>query len=706
MKTNCKKYIAAAIAAAMLTAVCGVTAYADRADAAGEKADSAAAVSAATVDTPEREDVLRPAQSPLSEVPEEQKQKRMGDLDMDDVITSGDALGALRASVFRNVKPLDKQLSDIDADGVVTSSDALQILRSSAGFEVESLKKPENVKINWVSDSSGKIFGRLADGSIPAGILRVEDYLVGFNEDGSLISGSKRIDGKRYSFTEDGVLLEGWQNEDGSIKYYVRGRAKSGWTTVFDQQFYLDGGSAVTGWQELDGKKMYFNEYGLVSMGITNIGGKAYYFDESFDNKTGLLTINGDEYYFYDEGGMANGFMTLDGKKYYFLENGRAAVGFVEIDGDLYYFGEDHNAFTGKKTIGGDSFEFDEDGALITGWTDPEAHTHYIIDGANAVGFEVIDGVKYYFEFDGMIGQNMGVTDENGNQYYIMDDGRCAVGTIVIDGDTYIYNENGAMITGWLTIPHQGKYLYNGSVLTGLAEIDGRTYYFDKDGNPGSGFYTDSTGTYFKDENGVNQTGWIEYEGYTYYFDDSGRAVTGYNTIGGNLYYFDEYFRMLRNTSVGLYRIGEDGVCHKINIVDGSTIKYKADDIISQIGTSTSALCNYVHSHVSYYFINEPMVYSNPYAADWASIAAFAANRGYGACYHYSAFLHVLLQRAGYTSRIIVGTGFYPSLHSFNQVLIDGQWLTFDAYYNYQACSTDYMQSLGFTYNHFIEYYY
>ena len=697
------------IVAAMISGMCGLTAFADNA-AATEPSGRDLPLITATIDTPdESEEILTPAKSPLTDAPEEQKRKRMGDLNFDDEITSSDALGSLRAAVFRNVDPMDKQLSDVDGNGTCSASDALQILRNAVNLDEDLLRKPDNSTVIWYKNSTDQYCARFDDGSIPDGLVRVDDYILGFEDGVLLVNGKMTIDGKRYRFNEFGILVEGWQNVNGSMKYYLRGKEKNGWFTVFDQKFYFVDNTAVTGWKDIDGKKMYFSNYGLVSEGFTTIDGKTFYFDETYDNKTGMLDIHGDVYYLYEDGGMAEGLTAIDGDLYFFQQkHGNAVMGWQTIDTDRYYFGSDFTAVIGETVIDDSTYKFGSDGKMITGWVDPESHTHYIIDGGNAHEFTSVDGVLYYFNTDGTVpGKQMMVTDEeSGSKYLILEDGRCAVGEFVIDGDTYVYGENGAMITGWLTTPRSGKYLLNGSIATGLIEIDGQTYNFDSTGTLYSGFYTDSTGTYFKNERGENQFGWIDYDGYTYYFGSDGRATSGYATIDGNLYYFDEYFRMLRNTSFELYRIDENGVCHKINIVDGSTIKYKADDIISQIGTSTSALCNYVHSHVAYYFINEPMVYANPYAADWASIAAFACNRGYGACYHYSAFLHVLLQRAGYTSRIIVGTGFYPSLHSYNQVLINGEWLTFDAYYNYQACSTGYMQSLGFTYDHFIYYSY
>ena len=702
MNIHCKKYVTAIILASMLSCLCGVTASADQ-----NNTDVTFSVNTPdTPDTPDSPDTpaFVSAKSPLTSAPAEQKRKRMGDVDQDDIITASDALAALRASIFRDVKPLNKQLSDVNGDGVCTSSDALDILRSSIGLSRKLLNKPENTNIEWLADKSGRIFGRLQSGEMAKGLVRVNDYICGFDEDGSLITGKKVIDGTEYTFTDNGVLVEGWQNEGGSIKYYVKGKPQNGWTTVFDQQFYFVDNAAVTGWQNLNGKKMYFNNYGLVSMGFTKIDGKTYYFDDNYDNKTGLLTLFGDLYYLFEDGGMAQGLQKINDKLYLFLDDGKAISGWQTVDGSIYYAAADHTLAVGKTNINGESYKFDDNGVMLTGWAAPD-HSRYIVDGVNAEGFVDVDGVKYLFE-NGVFTKSKKVIDPDGNIYYIGDDGRFTVGEIKLDGDTYVFDSNGVMTTGWLSMVGHERYLKNGKVLTGLAEIDGNTYFFGDDGYLQTGIYTDSTGTYIKNEQGINQTGWVDFDGARYYCGTDGKAAKGLTSINGNLYYFDENFRMLRSTSVGLYKIDENGICTKIKIVDASTVKYKADEIISQVGATASALCDYVHNNVSYFFVNVPSVYADPYTADWASIAAYAVNRGYGACYHYSAFLHVLLQRAGITSRIVVGTGLYPSLHSYNQVLVDGEWLTYDAYYNHQARTTAYMQSLGYTYDNIIYYSY
>ena len=103
-----------------------------------------------------------------------------------------------------------------------------------------------------------------------------------------------------------------------------------------------------------------------------------------------------------------------------------------------------------------------------------------------------------------------------------------------------------------------------------------------------------------------------------------------------------------------------------------------------------------------YYYVNVPTVYTDPYNADWAAIAAYSMNRGYGACYHYSAYLDQLFHAAGYKTRIIVGTGYHTNLHSWNQIYINGKWVNYDCGEKFYAVSTEYLTSVNWTLDHYI----
>ena len=88
-------------------------------------------------------------------------------------------------------------------------------------------------------------------------------------------------------------------------------------------------------------------------------------------------------------------------------------------------------------------------------------------------------------------------------------------------GKSYFLNENGVMVTGWLL--NNGKW-----------------YYLNEDGSRHSGWKFLMGLWYYLGEDGVMKTGW---------FQDT----------DGKWYYFDEHGVMLRNTTIGGYKLGDSG---------------------------------------------------------------------------------------------------------------------------------------------------
>lgn len=87
------------------------------------------------------------------------------------------------------------------------------------------------------------------------------------------------------------------------------------------------------------------------------------------------------------------------------------------------------------------------------------------------------------------------------------------------------------------------KRLYkddSGKYVTGFENIDGNTYYFDKNGYLKTGWVTFSNGKkyYFSEKNGM-RTGWLKMtDGTAYYMGDDGVMTTGWQNIDGETYYF------------------------------------------------------------------------------------------------------------------------------------------------------------------------
>ena len=130
---------------------------------------------------------------------------------------------------------------------------------------------------------------------------------------------------------------------------------------------------------------------------------------------------------------------------------------------------------------------------------------------------------------------------ESGKKYYYAEDGTPARGVTLIGGYKYLFDS------------------VTGELLTGLARINGETYYGDSNGKMLTGWYTiggkryyftdDRFKGYTEDEEGKRQIGFIYVGDDRYYLmnrnmtgyseSDFAAMATGWQTIGGYVYYMD-----------------------------------------------------------------------------------------------------------------------------------------------------------------------
>ena len=157
--------------------------------------------------------------------------------------------------------------------------------------------------------------------------------------------------------------------------------------------------------------------------------------------------------------------------------------------------------------------------------------------------------------------------------------------------------------TGWHTTK-KGVWYCNVDEETwpadGWEKIDGRWYYFDKDGYRQSGwvkdagkwYYLSEEGTvtkgwakidgvqYFFRENGVMKTGWLEWEGNWYFFRSTGAMKTGWLLNRGCYYFFRQSGIMLTGWKLykgEWYYFGEDGTMSTGWVEDGGAKYYIQD---------------------------------------------------------------------------------------------------------------------------------
>ena len=188
-------------------------------------------------------------------------------------------------------------------------------------------------------------------------------YYILDNEDSTAATGWKTIGGKKYYFLpEDGSMATG-------LVVIERQLERFGDNGVYQGTVKKD-----TGWYQ-DGEDWYYFREGNVCVDWQEIGGRKYYFDLQFGYMyTGPATINDNGYFFYSGGSLAttHGWKKMtfeDGGVlwFYTYQNGECFHGWYTISGKDYYFDPDYYFMYagGTYLIDGRICTFDDSGALI-----------------------------------------------------------------------------------------------------------------------------------------------------------------------------------------------------------------------------------------------------------------------------------------------------------------------------------------------------
>ena len=493
-----------------------------------------------------------------------------------------------------------------------------------------------------------------------------------------------------YYYTANGEKLTGWQNVDGVILYFNKdGRqAKDkivqidGKTYYFDKNngrmvknqwasinvggidpaskdyrsYYLgDDGAAVTGWQDIDGKHLYFTETGIYATnGIYSINGKNYLFEKGqlVKDAYGVVDKPGSKvrltytYRTNADGEVLTGKQMIDGTEYVFASDGHVVDGVIGYDGKLYlvkdskiqknYFG----AFFSKNPIlGGINFTgiygTDENGVLLEGvQRSLDGQLHYFQPEVKSVDkptWKEIDGKRYRLtksyrteryadmytaiilsdttlkvddktytiDNEGVVteftAKKQFVRDDNWNWYYYDADGKLLTGRQTIDGIQLYFDKNGKQVKGSLVDIDGDTYFFDkdsGAMWTNSSlTLNGMTYEIDDQGRVTSSlrntFVQDKDGdwTYLKDKGQV-ATGWQTIDGIQLYFDGTGKQIKGERIlIDGKYYYFDKNSgELLRNAfhsfSSYIHYFGNDGAqVFGWYTINGHRVYFKEDGL-------------------------------------------------------------------------------------------------------------------------------
>ncbi|MBQ9015702.1 MAG: L,D-transpeptidase family protein [Firmicutes bacterium] len=323
-------------------------------------------------------------------------------------------------------------------------------------------------------------------------------------------NGMQQVGAGYYFFDASGYMQTGCQQYSGNYYYFIPmgknpatdqlGVRASGWQDVSGIgkcYFDLNTGIMKTGWQNIDGKRYYFQSSGARLTGLNKIGSTTYYLNPEM--KIGSQTISGKKYYFNtSSGGMVKGWLTIGSAKYYYdPSNGVMKTGWQTIKDNKYYFNP-------------------SDGAMVKGW-------------------QTISKKKYYFNLSSGK-MTKGLLTIGKDKYYLNPtSGVLMTGWQKISGDKYYFNtSNGKMYKGGPIKIGKKKYYFNtssGKMTKGWQNINGKKYFFDA-------------------SSGAMKTGWLTYHGKKYYLKTSGAARIGLATIKGNRYYFQGDGSMMKNRAV------------------------------------------------------------------------------------------------------------------------------------------------------------
>ena len=200
----------------------------------------------------------------------------------------------------------------------------------------------------------------------------------------------------------------------------------------------------------------------------------------------------------------------------YHYTNGTPDVGWNTIDGKKYYFSTDGVLQTGWQVIGGKKYYLGTDGALQTGWKKIGGKWYYLgTDGVMQTGWKKLGGKWYHLGTDGVMKTKWQKIGKS--WYYFGTDGVMRTGWQKIGQTWYYFGTDGIMVNGWKKLGKIWYYFKGGAMVTGWQKI-GNAWYFFKDG--------------------AMKTGWLKSGGKWYFFNASGAMVTGSMKIGSKIYQF------------------------------------------------------------------------------------------------------------------------------------------------------------------------
>jgi len=129
---------------------------------------------------------------------------------------------------------------------------------------------------------------------------------------------------------------------------------------------------------------------------------------------------------------------------------------------------------------------------------------------------------------------------------YCYTDSTCAKGPLAIGADSYYFDENGILGTGWVSYDGAWHWLgTSGRIATGWTKVSDAWYYMDNPGAMTTGWTQVRGSWFYLADSGKMATGWTKIGDSWYYFQESGAMATGWVNDGGTWYYLNESGQMV-----------------------------------------------------------------------------------------------------------------------------------------------------------------
>lgn len=248
-------------------------------------------------------------------------------------------------------------MADIDEKRYLFNNDG--VIQNFAGTTIVNGKKywfstdNASLKTGWLYLGDWKLYFDPETYEAKTGMADIGGKRYLFNSDGVMqnFAGTPVIDGKKYWFSTEGYLKSGW--------LYLKN-----WKLYFDPETY----QAKVGMADIGGKRYLFNRDGVMQTyaGTTIIDGKKYWFStDDASLKTGWLELGNMKLYFDPKTYQGvTGLAPIAGEYYYFNEDGVMQIGLRQLSSTSYYYFQNDGTMlrNGSVTVNGQKLNFGADG--------------------------------------------------------------------------------------------------------------------------------------------------------------------------------------------------------------------------------------------------------------------------------------------------------------------------------------------------------